>query len=165
MFTPLLLAILVSASPADGIAATPARIEPLKISIGNMTFFGDAIKLTKSDNGTFECAVEGNARFAVGDDGDTDLAIAAQKLVVERNAKSEISIRCTGDCKLTDSEHTCSADRMQIRLTKQFNLELTGNSRVQYGAGDGRTSLSAESIRYQDGTFSVSGAASLKHGK
>ena len=164
MFTPILLAILVSASPADEDGATPAQIEPLKISIGNMSFLGDAIKLTKSDDGAFECTIDGSARFTLGADGDTDIAIAAQKLVVERNAKFEITIQCTGDCRLTDSEHTCSADRMQIRFAKQFNLELTGNSRVQYGTGDDRTTLSAESISFYDGTFRV-WEASLKHGQ
>jgi hypothetical protein len=162
MFTPILLALLISASSADEASASAAPTEPLKVSVGDMSFSGNTIKLTKSVNGTFECEIDGRAEFTLGSDGDTDIAIAAQKLVISRNANAEIAVRCTGDCKLTDSEHTCSADRMQIQLAKKFKLQLFGNSRVEFGTGDNRRALAGESITFQGGTFSVSGAALLK---
>ena len=162
MLTSILLALLISASSGYEASASAAPSEPLKVSVGNMSFSGDTIKLTKSVNGAFECEIEGRAEFTLGSDGDTDIAIAAQKLVISRNANDEIAIRCTGDCKLTDSEHTCSADRMQIQLTKKIELQLFGNSRVEFGTGDNRRALAGESITFRGDAFSVSGAALLK---
>lgn len=162
MFTPILLALLISASTVYAVPASAAPSESLKVSIGDISFSGDTMKLTKSVNGAFECEIAGRAEFTLGSDGDTDIAIAAQKLVITRNAKAEITIRCTGDCKLADSEHTCSADRMQIQLAEKIELQLFGNSRVEFGTGDNRKTLAGESITFQGGTFSVSGAAWLK---
>ncbi len=163
MFTPILLALLISASTAGEASASAAPCEPLlKVSVGDMSFSGETIKLTKSVNGTFECEIDGRAELTLGSNGDTDIAIAAQKLVISSNANAEISVRCTGDCKLTDSEHTCSAERMQIQFTENFEMQLFGNSRVEFGTGDNRRALVGESITCEGGTFSVSSAALLK---
>jgi hypothetical protein len=162
MFMPVLIAILISASPSDADSATPAPVEPLKVSVGNVSFSGSTIELTKPGNETFECEIEGDAHFALGSDGDTDIAVTAQKMVISRNARSEITIRCIGACKLTDTELACSADRMQIQFTDQFQLKMTGRCRVESGAGDNRTSLAGESITFQGGTFNASRAASFK---
>ena len=163
MYTPILLALLISASSANEASASAAPTETLKVSLGDMSFSGDTIKLTKSGDGTFECEIDGRAELTLGSDGD--IAIAAQKLVISRNANDKISIRCTGDCKLTDSEYTCSADRMQYQFVNEIELTLAGNSRVEFGTGDNRSVLAGESITCQGGTFRVSGAALLKRAK
>jgi hypothetical protein len=165
MFTPILLALLISASSAGEASASAAPTEPLKMSLGDMSFSGDTIKLTKSGDGTFECEIDGRAELTFGTDGDTDMAIAAQKLVISGNASDKLSIRCTGDCKLTDSEYTCTADRMQFQFVNEIELTLAGNSRVEFGTGDNRSVLAGESITCQGGTFRVSGAALLKRTK
>lgn len=162
MFARIALAFLLSASPVDAGSPYSAPTEPLKVSVGKMSFSGSTIKLTKSDNEALECDIDGRAEFTLT---NSDFAIAAQKIVISRTANSEITIRCTGDCRFTDPEHTCRADSMQIRIAKQFKLELTGNCRVEYGEGEERTTLAGESITFHDGTFNVSGAASLKRGQ
>jgi len=165
MFTPILLALLISASSPNEPSASATPTETLKVSLGDMSFSGDTIKLTKSSDGTFECEIDGRAELTLGSDGDTDIAIAAQKVVISGNANDKLSIHCTGDCKLTDSEYTCSADRMQWQFVNEIELTLAGNSRVEFGTGDNRSVLAGESITCQGGTFRVSGAASLKRAK
>lgn len=135
-----------------------------KTAVGGMSFSGDTIRLTQSDNGTLECQIEGRARLTLGDERDTDFTIAAQKMTISRKANSGITVRCTGDCLMSDIELTCSADRMQIQLARQVKLQMSGRSRVEYGDGDNRTTFAAESIWFEGGTFHLSGAASLKHG-
>ena len=165
MFTPLALAFLIFGSAVEADSAPSAQAEPLRVSVGGMSFSGNTIKLRKSDKETFECEIDGRAEFALGSGGDTDIAIAAQKIVVSRNADSEITIRCSGDCKMKDIDDTsCSADRMLIQLGKQTELQMSGSSRVEYGDGDGRTILTSESLTFQGGKFIVSGPASLSAG-
>lgn len=156
MFTSILLAILISAAPVDD---TSLSSVPLNVSIGNMSFTGDAIRLTKSENGAFECAIDGESRVSIGSDGDTDISIAAQNIIISRDGNSEVSIRCTGDCRFSDAEHSCRADRIQIHFKTEFTLQLSGACRVQYGSGDDRTVLAAETITFDDGTFWASGSS------
>lgn len=160
MFTSILLAVLIYTAPADEVSSSPA---PLNVSIGNMSLSGDAIKLTTSENGTFECTIEGNSRVSIGSDGDTDIAITANRIIIARDGKSDVfTIRCTGDCRFSDSDYTCNADRIQIQHKNQFTLQLSGECRVQYGSGDDRTVLSGESITFEDGKFHASGSTSLQ---
>lgn len=162
MFSPILLAFLLSATLTNEAYASQTPSEPLKVSLGNMSFSGDAINLTKSGNGAFECEIDGRAEFTLRSDGDTSFAIAAQKLVISRNANSEIDIRCTGDCKFKDSEHKCRADSMQIRLAKKFEMQLLGNSHVEYGTGDNRIALAGGAITFQGDTVNLTWATSIK---
>lgn len=135
-----------------------------RISVGDMSFSGGSIRLIQSDSGTLECKIKGRACLTLGDEGDTDLTIAAQEMAISRKADSGITVRCTGDCRMSDIELTCSADRMQIQLATQIKVHMSGRSRVEYGDGDNRTTFAAESIWFDGGTFHVSGAASLRHG-
>lgn len=164
MHMSILLAFLISATAAAPGSTSSPQPEPLKFSVGAMSFSGDSIKLTKTEGKTFECEIDGHATWTMGHDGDADIALAATKMIISRDANSEITIRCTGDCKLTDSDHTCTADRMQIQFAEQFEMKMFGSVRVAYGDGDSRTTLTGESVTVQDGAFHVSGAASLKRG-
>lgn len=161
MFMPILLAFVLSASPVD---VDSTSSEPLKVSVGKMSISGNTITLTKSASDTFECEISGKARLELGSDEDDYPAIAADRIVVSRNAKSETTVVCTGTCRYQDAENVCSSDRMQIRFAKQFRLELSGDSRVQYGEGGNQTVLQGESITFCDGKFNVVGAASLLRG-
>ena len=169
MFAPILCALLISVSPADVDSASP---DPLGISVGDMSFSGNKIQLTKSDNAVFECEIDGHAQFSFGSDDDTEVSIAAQKIVVSRNANSEITIRCTSDCKLTfpDLECSCNADHMQIHFAKQIELQhiklhMDGNCRAESGTGDNRIAVKCNSMKFQGGKFSVSGIPSITRGE
>lgn len=116
---PIVLAVLISASSAssaDEASAFAAPTEPLKVSVGDVSFSGNTIKLTRSVNGTFECEIDGRAEFTLGSDGDTDIAIAAQKLVISRNANAEIAVRCTGDNRsvLAGESITCQGGTFSV---------------------------------------------------
>ena len=48
IFAPILLALLISSSPADADSASPASADLFRVSVGDMSFPGNTIKLTKS---------------------------------------------------------------------------------------------------------------------
>jgi hypothetical protein len=160
MFKSILLAILISAAPAGEASVSPA---PQNVSIGNMSFNGDMMTFTKSENGAFECAIDGNSRMAIDSDGGNDIAITAQSIIIARDRNSKVTIRCSGDCRFSDSEHECSAERMEIQLKTQVTLQLSGGCRVNYGIGKDRTVIAGETITFEDSKFRVSGSASLQH--
>lgn len=169
MYAPILLAFLVFASPAVADSPSSSPTEPLKVTVGNMSFSGDTIKLVKSDNETLECEIDGRAEFTTGNDGDTDITVAAQRIVITRNADLEVSIDCTGDCKLADADRKCCADRMQLRFPDAGPSQgrMLGNVRMEmeYDAGESRTTITAKSITFEGGSFIASASASINPGQ
>jgi hypothetical protein len=160
MFTTILLAILMASASVDETSVAP---EPLNISIGGLSVTGNAIKLVRAENGDFECAVDGNSQVSIGSDGDIDITIAARNIVIVHDVNAGFAIRCSGDCRFSDSEYSCSAESMQMRFKGGASqLQLTGDCRVAYGSGDGQTVLAAESITFEDSTIRASGAVSLE---
>jgi len=162
MFASILLAILVFSAPAGGASVSPL---PQNVSTGNMSFNGDMMTFIKSENGAFECAINGNSRMAIHSGGGNDIAITAQNIIIARDRNSKVTIRCSGDCRFSDSEHECSAERMDIQLKEQFTIHLSGGCRVKHGIGKDRTVLAGETITFEDAKFRVSGAASLQLAK
>ncbi len=162
MFTPMLFAIVSLTLPTSDSATSLHSPEPLKVTIGHMTFLGDSVKLTKLSNETFKCSIDGDARFTFGSNGDINTTITAQKLLITSNNDTDVYIQCTGNCKCADSEYTCSADSMMIQLGKQVILKLSGNVTVESDGDDKRTSLAGESITIHEGNFRVSGTALLE---
>ena len=156
MFVSFVIAILFGAAPAD---ETTVSSVPLTISFGDFSFAGDTVKLTKSRNGAFECEIEGNAQVAVVHSG---VSVTAHSINIQRDANSQITIRCANDCRFTDSGATCTADRIQIHLAKEATLHLSGSSRVECRTGAERTVIESETISIENGKFSVPGANSLQ---
>lgn len=159
MLTPFLLTVLLCVPSVDG---DSAPTEPLKFSIGSMSFSGDTIKLTKSGKDAFECEINGHATLKLG---DGEVSMAAQRIVISCPTNSHATFDCTGACKLSDSTYHCSADRMRVHFADQYQLEMTGNCRVQSGEGADQIQFSGETITFQGGEFHISRAGKFKRGQ
>jgi len=164
MYASTLIALLLSVTTVTANPPSSPEPEAFKFSIGAMSLTGDLIKLTKSEDTSFKCVVEGHATLTLGDDTDSDIALAASKMKIVRNADSSVTVRCVGDCRLTDSDYAITADQMNTRFTERMETEMSGHVRITYGHGDNRTTLPGETVFFRDSVFDISGTASLQRG-
>lgn len=170
MFASVLLTALLtifSANSTPAPAAPPA--DPVRITMGSVSFSGNALNFRKQDDKSYEWVIQGNAELTFGSGQDIDITVNSQTMEITGNADSEITIICYGDCHWKDAEYQCRSDRMGIWITgTEMKVKLVNNCSIEYGTGDNRTILTGNVITNQPGspgTFNISGAGSLKRGQ
>jgi len=137
-----MLALLIM--PADitdqPVKSTPELEKLTTLTIDNMTFTARSIQF-RSDNGSTNCTLEGDAKVTIGD----DITITADKIQSSGNLELE-SLTCTGNCKWQQDDGSGEIFRADKLELQSDGLRLSGNASLQYGSGQHSTVITSDSI-------------------
>ena len=163
MFMPLTatLAFACFALAAEPGAQSVPKDSP-RIQVGGTTFTAEKVLFKSAEAGHFTCTLEGRAKLVLF---GGDVEITADKIEVKADDQRPSSIVGTGSCTFTqvdDDEMKLSGDTLKL---DDHGLSVTGNAMLQYGSGQEKTVLTADSITARDGTFETSGKATFRRGE